>query len=164
MKIKDLERVNDAQSVKTVKLSMGRLANKWIHMNGVNSLNIRSLFKHATNRAEHPMHGLTKVLSTMGGNEHKAIFTNPIHNRMRPIVTNSCSKSINTRIARYPNLRRGFSLRQEILFRRLSRRKIPLRNDVNSLTIKFLRPWRVNVVGPQSRLNMANRHAQVKTR
>ena len=164
MKIKDLERINNAQSIKTVKLRMSRLTNKWIHMNGVNRLNIRSLFKHATNRAEHSMHGLAKILTTMGGNEDKAILANPIHNRMRPIVTNSCSKSINTSIARYPNLRSGFSLCQEILFRRLSRRKIPLRNDVNSLTIKFLRPWRINVVGPQSSLNMANRHTQVKTR
>jgi len=65
VEVEHFQWVDDAQPIEAIKFPMGRLAHLWVHVYGINRLGVRMLLHHASNRAEHAMHGLAKVLTTM---------------------------------------------------------------------------------------------------
>ena len=65
MKVQHLQRVDDAQPIEAIQLLMGRLPHEWVHVYGVDGLGVGVLLHHTSDCAEHTVHRLAKVLTTM---------------------------------------------------------------------------------------------------
>lgn len=163
VKIENLKRIDDLEPIETVKLRMSRISNNRIHVNWIHRARTLMLFQDPTNGPKHAMHGLTQILSTMSRNKNQLVLPHPVKNGMMPILAHCCSKSVYASVASNPYAFHGLAFRDEICLGGLGRGKVPAGHNIHRLTVKLLGPRAINIVGAQTRLDVAHGYLQIET-
>ena len=164
VEVEHLERVDDVQAVEAVELLVGRLADERVHVDGVDRLGVGVLLHHAADGAEHAVHGLTEVLSTVGRDEDEAGALGPIELGVGVALANGGAQGVDAGVAGDPDLRFGLALVEQVLLARLRGGEVVLAHDVDGLAVELLGPGAVDVVRAQAGLDVPHGNLQVETR
>lgn len=78
-------------------------------MYGIDRLGIGVLFHHPTDSAKHPVHGLTQILSPMGGHQNETTAISPSKIRVTVVLFDSRAQRIDARVSCHVNLLWFFS-------------------------------------------------------
>ena len=163
VEVEHLERIDDVQAVEAVELLMGRLADERVHVDGVDRLGVRMLLHHATDGAEHAVHGLAQVLAAVRRNEDEAGALRPVELRMGIALAHGGAQGVDAGVSGDPDLRLGLALVQQVLLAGLRGGEVVLAHDVDCLAVELLRPGAVDIARAQARLDVAHGDLQVET-
>lgn len=164
MEIEHLERVDDVKPVEAVQLLVGGLPDERVHVDGVDRLGVGVLLHHAADGAEHAVHGLTEVLSTVGRDEDEAGALRPLKLGMGVPLAHGGAQGIDAGVAGDPDPGLGLALAEQVLLARLRGGEVVLAHDIDGLAVELLGPGAVDVVRAQARLDMPHGDLQVEAR
>lgn len=143
MKVHDLQGVDDPEPVKSVQLLVGSLPHLGVHVDGIDSLNVRPLLHDAPDGPEHAVHGFTEVLPTVGGDEDKSRIGGPVELGVGVALPDRGSQGIDAGVAGDEDAVVRLGLVEKVLARGLRGREVPMRDDVDRLAVELLRPGAV---------------------
>ena len=164
VEVEHLERVDDVQTIEAVKLLVGRLADEWVHVDGVDRLGVGMFLHHAADGAEHAVHGLAQVLAAVRRDEDEAGPLRPLELGVGIALTHGGAQGVNAGVAGDPDPGLGLALAEQVLLARLRGSEVVLAHNVDRLAVELLRPGAVDVVRAQARLDMPHRDLQVEAR
>lgn len=104
VEVENLERVDDMQAFEAVKLLVCCLANKRVHMDGVDRLGVGVILHYAADGAKHAVHGLAQVLAAMGRDEDEAGALSPLELGMGVPLAHGGAQGVDAGIAGDPDL------------------------------------------------------------
>ena len=164
MEVQHLQRVDDPQAVEAVELLVRGLTHERVHMDGVDRLGVGVLLHDSADGAEHPVHGLTEVLSAVRRHEDEAGARGPLELRMRVALPHRGRESVDTGVAGDPYAGGVLALGEQVRPGGLRGREVPTRHHVHRLAVELLGPGAVEVVRTQARLDVAHRYLEVEGR
>ena len=156
--VHNINRVNNMDLLTVAKFFFGYLPHYGIHVNGINRSYIRVFVKHSADCPEHMVHRFTKIFPSVCGNENHTVITNPFQFLMVIVFRDSITHSVNDGISRDKNRICVFALLQQMLLCQCGRSKMILTDNPYCLSVELFGIGRVNVISPQSRLNMTYRN------
>ena len=162
VEVEHLERVDDVQAVEAVELLVGGLADEWVHVDGVDCLCVRMLLHHATDGAEHAVHGLAQVLAAVRRDEDEAGSLRPVELGVGVPLAHGGAQSVNAGVSGDPDPGLGLALAEQVLLAGLRGGEVVLAHDVDRLAVELLGPGAVDVVRAQARLDVAHGDLQVE--
>lgn len=164
VEVEHLERVDDVQAVEAVELLVGRLADEWVHVDGVDRLGVGVLLHHAADGAEHAVHGLAQVLAAMRRDEDEAGALRPLELGVGVALAHGGAQGVDAGVSGDPDPGLGLALAEQILLACLRGGEVVLAHNVDGLAVELLRPRAVDVVRTQARLDMPHGDLQVEAR
>ncbi len=164
VKIKNLKRLYDMNSIASSKFLCSSFTNNRIHMNRINCFYIRMLIHNTANCTEHIVHRFTEIFTAMCGDNDQTAIGRPFKFGMRIILTNRRLKRINSGIACYIDAVRVLAFFEQIVFRKFGGRKVVFCHNAYSLTVKFFRIWAVNIICTKTCFNMTDCDLLIETR
>lgn len=164
VEVENLERVDDVKAVEAVQLLMCRLADEWVHVDGVDRLGVGVLLHHAADGAEHAMHGLAQVLAAVSRDEDEAGALGPVELGVGVALAHGGAQGIDAGVAGDPDPGLGLALIEQVLLAGLRGSEVVLAHDVNRLAVELLGPGAVDVVRAQAGLDVAHGDLQVEAR
>lgn len=164
VEVEHLERVDDVQAVEAVELLVCSLADERVHVDGVDRLGVGVLLHHAADGAEHAVHRLAQVLTTVGRDEDEAGALGPVELGMGVALANGGAQGVDAGVAGDPDLRFGLALVEQVLLARLRGGEVVLAHDVDGLAVELLGPGAVDVVRAQAGLDVPHGDLQVEAR
>lgn len=164
VEVEHLERVDDVEPVEAVQLLVRRLADERVHVDGVDRLGVGMLLHHATDGAEHAVHGLSQVLAAVRSDEDESGALRPLELGVGVALAHSGAQGIDAGVSGNPDLGLRFTLAQKVLLAGLRGGEVVLAHDVDRLAVELLRPGAVNVMRAQARLHMSHGDLQVEAR
>lgn len=164
MEVEHLERVDNVQAVEAVELLVRRLADERVHVDGVDRLGVGMLLHHASDGAEHTVHGLAQVLAAVRRDENESGALGPPELGMGVALAHGGAQGIDAGVPGDPDLRLRLALVQKVLLAGLSGGEVVLADDVDRLAVELLRPGAVDVVRAKARLDMPHGDLQVEAR
>ena len=164
VEVEHLERIDNMEPVEAVQLLVRRLADDRVHVDGVDSLGVGVFLHHAADGAEHAVHGLAQVLAAVRRDEDEAGALRPVELGMGVSLAHGGAQGVDARVAGDPDLRLRLALADQVLLAGLRGCEVVLAHDVDRLAVELLRPWAVDVVRAQARLDVAHGDLQVEAR
>lgn len=164
VEVENLERVDDVKAVEAVQFLMCRLADEWVHVDGVDRLGVGVLLHHAADGTEHAVHGLAQVLAAVRRDEDEAGALGPVELGVGVALAHGGAQGVDARVAGDPDPGLGLALAEQVLLARLSGGEVVLAHDVDGLAVELLRPGAVDVVRAKARLDMPHGDLQVEAR
>ena len=162
VEVEHLERVNDVQTVEAVELLVCGLADERVHMNGVDRPGVGVLLHHASDGAEHAVHGLAQVLTAVRRDEDEAGALGPVELGVGVSLAHGGAQGVDTGVAGHPDFAFRLALIEQVLLAGLRGGEVVLAHDVDRLAVELLGPWAVDVVRAQARLDVAHGDLQVE--
>lgn len=162
VEVENLERVDDVQAVEAVEFLVGGLADERVHVDGVDRLGVGVLLHHASDGAEHAVHGLAQVLAAVRRDEDETGALGPVELGVGVSLAHGGAQGVDTGVAGHPDFAFRLALIEQVLLARLRRGEVVLAHDVDRLAVELLGPWAVDVVRAQARLDVAHGDLQVE--
>lgn len=162
VEVEHLERVDDVQAVEAVQLLVCRLADERVHVDGVDRFGVGVLLHHASDGAEHTVHGLAQVLAAVRSYEDEAGAFRPLELGVAVSLAHGSAQRVDAGVPGDPDLRFGLALAEQVLLAGLSRGEVVLAHDVYRLAVELLRPGAVDVVRAQAGLDVPHGDLQVE--
>ena len=164
VEIENVERLDDVYALVASEDRARSLAHDGVHVDRVDRLDIGVFVHHAADRAEHVLHRLAEVLTTVGGNEDQPTALCPVEFGVTVVLAHRRFQRVDSGVA--GNVDRAFvlALADEVLLRQLGRREIVSADDADRLTVEFFGVRAANVVCTKSRLDVSDRNLKIETR
>lgn len=162
VEVENLERVDDMQAIETVELLVGGLADERVHVDGVDRLGVGVLLHHASDGAEHAVHGLAQILAAVRRDEDEAGALGPVELGVGVALAHGGTERVDAGAAGDPDPGLGLALAEQVLLAGLRGGEVVLADDVDGLAVELLGPGAVDVVRAQARLHMAHGDLQVE--
>lgn len=164
VEVQHLERLDDAQAVEGVELGVCGLPHERVHVDGVDRLGVGLPLHHATDGAEHAVHGLTEVLAAVRGDEDETRALRPVELGVGVALAHRGGERVDAGVAGHPDAVGGLALVQQVPPARLRGREVEFGDDIDRLAVELLGPGAVDVVRAQARLDVPDRDLQIEAR